>query len=357
MRKTSWIIRICFAFFLLSAFPLQAQDSSPIRVGIKPITPFVDFNDDGSYSGFSIDLWNTIAQRIGRDFEYVPYETVSEVLDAVRAEQVDVGIAAISITREREETLDFSQPMFNAGLQIMTPFESNVSQLATTAQVLTSQFAPILLILVAVVILLGHLVWLAERRVNENFPKTYFAGVGEGIWWAAASVVGTNDHAPKTLIGRIGAVVWVLIGIVMISNVTAAITTANTLGQLQGSIQNVSDLPGNRVVTVEGTTAANYLTDLGLGFRTVTAIEEAYPLLETGAADAVVYDAPVLRYHAHTEGAGRVHVVGGLFARQDYGIAFATDNILREEVDRALLSLQEDGTFAAIYVQWFGADE
>jgi polar amino acid transport system substrate-binding protein len=49
-----------------------------------------------------------------------------------------------------------------------------------------------------------------------------------------------------------------------------------------------------------------------------------------------------------------VQVVGEVFQKQDYGIAFPTGSELREEVNRALLDIQEDGTYNRIYDRWFG---
>jgi len=44
---------------------------------------------------------------------------VKELLSAVEDGRADLGIAAISITSERENRLDFSQPIMNAGMQIL----------------------------------------------------------------------------------------------------------------------------------------------------------------------------------------------------------------------------------------------
>ena len=44
---------------------------------------------------------------------------VGELLDAVVDGRADLGIAAISITSEREIRFDLSQPILNAGLQIL----------------------------------------------------------------------------------------------------------------------------------------------------------------------------------------------------------------------------------------------
>jgi voltage-gated potassium channel Kch len=57
----------------------------------------------------------------------------------------------------------------------------------------------------------GALIWLAERRHNEEqFRRDPAAGIGNGIWWSAVTMttVGYGDKAPVTLAGRVIALVW-----------------------------------------------------------------------------------------------------------------------------------------------------
>lgn len=341
----------CLSLLLIAAAPLAAQDD-PLRVAIKPLTPFV-IEDDGSYSGFSIDLWAAIAEHLSVPYEYVRFETVGEVLEAVRTGQADVGIAGISITREREGFLDFSQPMFNAGLQIMTSMRGSSPGFDLLLRLFQPELLIIPLIMIVVVVLVGHVIWLVERR-NPEFPDDYLPGVGEGIWWAASALIGGSDKMPRSLIGRVGAIVWVLTGIILVAYLTANLTAQNTVNQLQNNIRSVEDLPGRRIATVQNTTAQAYLREQGLLYVGVTAIEDAYDLLDAGAVDVIVYDSPVLLYYANTEGRGRFQVVGAVFARQDYGIALPTASRNRERIDLALLALIEDGQYDAIFRRWFG---
>ncbi len=92
---------------------------SAIKVGIKPLDPFVTKNGD-QYHGFSIDLWNEIARRNSRQTSYVWHDTLPSLLRDVQTTTVDVGTAGITITKDREQVLDFSYPMFDAGLEVMT---------------------------------------------------------------------------------------------------------------------------------------------------------------------------------------------------------------------------------------------
>lgn len=351
MNRAVAIALSCLIAFLIAS-PLSAQWEVR-RVAIKPLEPFVMVNDDGTFSGFSIDLIETIAQRNNWRIDWLYYETVGEVLEAVRSRQADIGIAGISITAEREQDLDFSQPMFNAGLQIMTRSTGDNPGLGLLRTLLQPQFLLIPMIMAVVIVIIGHIIWLVERK-NPDFPDDYLPGVSEGMWWAASSLIGAGDKMPKSPVGRIGALVWVVTGIILISLLTANLTAENTIAQLQSTITGIDDLPGKSIVTVENTTSAEWLQAHDLRFRTVERIESAYEMLESGSVDAIIYDSPVLLYHATTSGRGTVTLAGSLFARQDYGIALPSGSPDREGIDRVLLAMLEDGSYDTIYRRWFG---
>src|SRR6476659_10699108 len=97
----------------------SAQGSaSKLRVATRVVPPMV-IEDRGALRGFSIELWNSISARLNRTTEYLVMSDVGEVLDAVGDGRADLGNAAISLASERESRFDFSQPILNAGLQIL----------------------------------------------------------------------------------------------------------------------------------------------------------------------------------------------------------------------------------------------
>ncbi|MGH3841021.1 MAG: transporter substrate-binding domain-containing protein [Pseudonocardiaceae bacterium] len=55
-----------------------------------------------------------------RQTDYVWHDTLPSLLTDVQTSTVDVGIAGITITKDREQVLDFSYPMFSAGLEVLT---------------------------------------------------------------------------------------------------------------------------------------------------------------------------------------------------------------------------------------------
>ena len=335
-----------------------AQDGleTPVRVVTKPLDPFVIRTKQGEV-GFSIELWNEIAKRSNLRTEWVANDTVGQLLDTVKSGNADVGIAGISMTKEREDQLDFSYPVFDAGLQIMvTSGHSNGFR-----QLLSTVFTPTLgyfaLGLLVALVIAGHFVWAYQRR-HGDIPKTYVKGVGHGVWLAAATAlagdIGTG--APSRVFGRLITIVWLLVGVIIVAMFTASVTSRLTVDQISSDINGPGDLIGKHVVTVTNTTSSRYLDSINVTYQGVDKIEDAYPLLSSGAADAIVYDAPVLLRHTLTLGRSTEQIVGPIFNRESYGIAVPTGSPLRERINRALLDIRADGTYAAIYQRWFGAE-
>ncbi len=330
---------------------------APVRVVTKSIEPFV-FLGDGLPSGFSIDLWDLIALEAGLEFEYVVVDTVQEQLEAVQSGAADVAIAAITITQEREEDVDFSFSYFDSGLGILVRSSGGGSGVfsAITASPFTGDLLRLIALMAVIIIVSGHMIWLAERRRNTDFPRAYLPGVWEGIWWSAVTVttVGYGDRTPHSKFGRIFGLFWMFAGLFIIANFTASVTTQLTVSEIQNAINGPQDLYGKQVATVAGSTAATWLARQNITHVGVEFAEDAYALLESGRVDAVVYDYPVLRYHALNDRRGIVEVVGAPFDQEDYGIAFASTSPLREEVNRSLLRLRENGLYDSLYSEWFG---
>src|SRR5713226_1099941 len=130
---------------------LGEAQPAPLHVATRIIKPFV-FDQDGNLTGFSIELWQEIAIQLGTRTEYITKPTLIDLLGATQTGEADLAIAAISITEERERSGDFSQPMFDAGLQILTSAQGGGGG-GGIASILSAIFSPgFLFILVFVII-------------------------------------------------------------------------------------------------------------------------------------------------------------------------------------------------------------
>ena len=81
---------------------------------------------------------------------------------------------------------------------------------------------------------------------------------------------------------------------------------------------------------------------------------DMYMALMSRSVDAVFYDAPNVGYFAKTKGKGEVKTVGPLYEGQQYGIALVDGSEWVDDVNEALASRKEDGTYKEIYEKWFG---
>jgi polar amino acid transport system substrate-binding protein len=203
---------------------------------------------------------------------------------------------------------------------------------------------------------IGTLVWLFERRNNDQFASDPVRGIGAGLWWSAVTMttVGYGDKSPVTLGGRIVGLAWMFAALIIISFFTASITTALTVDRLESAIRGPEDLPRVTVASVAGSTSANYLDAHHITFRAVATPLEGLRVVAAGGVDAMVYDAPILQYLAKHELGGAVRVLPQVFDRQDYGIALPDGSALREPLNRALLDALAGDRWQALLERYLG---
>ncbi|HIP21799.1 MAG TPA: transporter substrate-binding domain-containing protein [Candidatus Pacebacteria bacterium] len=67
-----------------------------------------------------MDLLEEISKDNNIEYSLKDTSTFSELIKIVEGGEVDMSIANITITYDREVRMDFSQPIFDSGLQIIT---------------------------------------------------------------------------------------------------------------------------------------------------------------------------------------------------------------------------------------------
>ncbi len=348
--------------------PAAAQESGSdddpdtdqtLVVATKPLEPFV-FTDEAEPRGFSIDYWNEVAGLLGMETEWVVEEEVEDIIALAQAGEVDAAIAGISITREREAIIDFSQPYYISGQQIVTRTSTGGGAFRTLASLIGSgTFLVPLGILVVLVLVVSHLVWWFERgHDSDDFPQSYRQGIGEAVWWSTVSVI-TGGEAVKninTALSRLIAVFWMLVGLFLLAFVTARATSVLTVAELESDIAGIDDLSARPVGTVQETASVNFLQDeAGIIAREYEDLDTALAALLDEEIDAVVFDAPVVSYAVNQRYQNELLLVEPVEGRDPYGIALPADSELLEDVNAAVIEIGRDGTLDALLVEWFGS--
>jgi polar amino acid transport system substrate-binding protein len=101
--------------------PYHLIDPGQIRVAsMGDAKPYTFTDQNGEFSGFDVELFKDVAHRMGVDNVVFTGQDFSAILPAVANGQFDVGVAAIGITDERKQTVDFSDGYLAGYLTVMT---------------------------------------------------------------------------------------------------------------------------------------------------------------------------------------------------------------------------------------------
>jgi len=345
MRKTYILCSVIVLLVLgsiLSPGALCAQEGGGggkvLVVGTKVAPPFAIKGDDGRWRGIGIELWEGIAEDLGVEYEL--RETDLEgLLTGLEDGSLDVSVAALTVTAPRERRVDFTHPFYSSGLGIAVPAGGTAGWLHALRGLVRPRFLAVVGSLAGILFIAGLLVWLFERRRNPEQFGDGVHGLGSAFWWSAVTMttVGYGDKAPVSAGGRAVALVWMFASVIMISGFTAAIASSLTVARLGAKVQGPDDLPRARVATVTGSTSEAYLEERFLRYEAFDTLPEALDAVAAGAADAVVYDAPLLRYLTQRREGSGLQVLPQTFEPQLYAIALPQGSTLREPINRALL--------------------
>lgn len=122
------------------------------------------------------------------------------------------------------------------------------------------------------------------------------------------------------------------------------------------TIESIDDLNESHTVSTRlSSTSQTYLEEnTDAASDAYPEITEAYQALLTGHVDAALYDMPNVQYFMQQQGEGSMKIVGDMLTGEEYGIAFPKGSDLVEDVNEALSTLMENGTYGDIYEEYFG---
>jgi polar amino acid transport system substrate-binding protein len=356
-KRMSLIIAALTSALMIFVGPCQAQtqdensaiSSQPeLVVGTKEAPPFAMKAADGTWQGISIDLWRRIADELHLRYRFAEEPNVQGLIDGVATGKFDLAAAALTVTAERERILDFTQPFYATGLGIAVPIGGEPSWQPIIHTLTSFGFAQAIMALVGLALAVGLLVWLFERRHNEEFGGSVIKGISTGVWWSAVAMTQrhTGDLSPRTLSGRVVAIVWMIASIVTIAVFTASITSVLTIKHLQGEVHGVSDLASARVGAVTGTSTEEALARLRIPYRSFLTPQDGLKALRSHSLDAFVYDKPLLAWTIQQGFSSSIELIDTTFGSEEYAFVLSSNSPLRKVLDVAILD--------AVHSDWWG---
>ncbi len=347
--KVLLVVLVC-GFGTLANMGSAGSQTERVTVVTTEIAPFVERSGDRP-DGFYMEIWDDVATEIGIDYEVVWADSFTNMLERLERGDADVAVAPLAPTAEREARLDFSSAVISSGPQLGV-HERVLSDASLFGTLLGSGALRVLLYAGIGLVIIGHLIWLVERRDEDmsDFHHSYPRGVIDGIWWAAVTVttVGYGDMSPKSLRGRFVALVAMLASLFLVgafvSQVTADLSKAREL-----SVTSLEELDGRVVGTVAGSTFESYLMSQAVEVRGFDSQTEMFEAADSGTIDVVVTNPFALDALGEQYG---IAGVGDVLYEEFETFGLQQDSPWREPINAALADLQVDGHVQRVVDRW-----
>ena len=345
----SLIFLLCSVSFSMGQ-SIEENDtlSRTLLVGVSDFPPYSVKSPENLWDGISVDLWRQLADEQGLVFEFreVPKDSLLRMLEKG---ELDVALG-INASSQGEALVDFSPVYFISHLGAAGTSQQSLSSIA--AGILTYQFLEITIWISTLLLIIGVLIWLAERKGNpEQFggDRSIWSGIGSGFWWAGVTMttIGYGDKAPATFLGRALALLWMLVAMAITASLTAAIVSA--VGFDHGkNVKSVDDLRGRKVGVVAGSPTAAFLEAERIKFRKYPSVVDGLTALQEDKIKIFVDDVAGLRYALNENADFESEVEAVQLNYQYHAFAWQEDFPLQEELNRKMLEIMNSETFSGL---------
>lgn len=332
---------------------------SDLIVGYAGTEPFV-INENNNWKGISVEIWDLLAQESRLNYTVKSYSNVADALTDIENGKLDVLVGPTSITSDRAELVEFSQPYFQSSLAILSRID-DPSFLDRIAPLFTINLLYALIVFLFILACVGTLLWLAERKASpEQFPHEPTKGIANGMWCAIVtmSTTGYGDIAPITLMGRIVAGSWMVISILFATTMVAGIASSLTLSGLgKNTISSAEQFQNKKIAVLKNSPSVDFVNEYNGKTVLVESLEEGYKMLKNNDVQGFVFDRPQLKYFLEKNEDKDLTISIAGYLKQGYGFAFPLHSTRVSEFNINLLKLKEDGVLTDITTKWLGKEK
>ncbi|KAL0280963.1 UNVERIFIED_CONTAM: hypothetical protein PYX00_002104 [Menopon gallinae] len=360
------------------------------------------------WTGYCVDLAYKLSEMMNFDFEFSPPKSgdfgVKQpngkwdglVGDLARGE-TDIVVAAIMMTSEREEVIDFVAPYFDqSGISIMIRKPVRPTSLFKFMTVLRTE---VWVSIVGALTVTGIMIWLLDKyspysaRNNKQmypYPCREFT-LKESFWFALTSFTPQGGgEAPKALSGRTLVAAYWLFVVLMLATFTANLAAFLTVERMKSPVESLEQLARQSRINytvVKDSDAHNFFRNMKKAEDTLyrmwkeltlnassdqsqyrvwdypikeqyghilLAIDQTGPVqnqsvgiqkvLESEKGEfAFIHDSSAIKYEVYKN--CNLTEVGEVFAERPYAVAVQQGSQLQEEISRRILDLQKDRYF------------
>ncbi|HEY9756741.1 MAG TPA: transporter substrate-binding domain-containing protein [Oculatellaceae cyanobacterium] len=337
--------------------PSKDQSRRTLKVAVIDGPPWCMKDEDGHWTGMTIDLLREIAEELHFDYDFKE-TTLKGVQEMVHNSEVDLAGAGLAITAEREEKFDFSAPycVFDQTVAV------NADQQPSLVDIIRSTFLSwgflVIVLSLATITLVGAFVfWLLEQKGDsEYYAQKDWSAFARSILWSIMVLagrempksIGFDAQPPKTNLARGFAVAWMMVGILLLSLFTAGAASFLTSRQMQSIVNSPDDLRHVRCATVTGAAAQAYMDRHNIKYTTYPNDTDLLNALVARKIDAAVYASVPLSYYAKTSFSNKIVVLRFSLRHDFVALALPPDSSLRKALNAAILHVLESKRWQTI---------
>ncbi|XP_010868626.1 glutamate receptor ionotropic, kainate 4 isoform X1 [Esox lucius] len=345
------------------------------------------------YEGFCVDMLRELAQHLHFSYRLQlvadgmygtpgPNGTWTGMVGELISRKADLAIAGLTITSEREKVIDFSKPFMTLGISIMytahmtrqpsywsflDPFSPGVWLFMLLAYLMVS----------CVLFLVARLTpyeWCSSEPCLQGRCKLVLNQytLGNSLWFPVGGIMQQGTAiSPHALSTRCLSTVWWFFTLIIVSSYTANMAAFLTIQRMEVPIDSVDDLADQTTIeygTMQGGSTMNFFQNSQ--YETyqrmwnfmhakqnsvfVTSTEEGINRV-LNSNYAYLLESTMSEYYRQRN--CNLTQIGGLLDTKGYGIGMPLGSVYRDEIDMAILKLQEDNRLEMLKRKWWLEDK
>ncbi|KAK3594265.1 hypothetical protein CHS0354_023655 [Potamilus streckersoni] len=337
-----------------------------------------------NFIGFCVDFAREVARIVnftyeiclvkdGRYGEMLTNATWNGMVGELTRNEVDMAIAPISISSQRERVVDFTKPYMSLGISIMIK-KTAVKETSVFSFMDPLSYEIWMCILfayigVSVVLFLVSRFSPTEWHVEDGASITNDFTIANSLWYSLGAFMQQGcDISPRSVSGRIVGSVWWFFTLIIISSYTANLAAFLTVERMLTPIESAEDLAKQTEIqygTVESGSTKNFFkqSKVALYERMWAYMQSASPSVFVTTNEDGVKQVRKGNYAFLIESTTNDYInmrkpcdtmkVGANLDSKGYGIATPIGSDLRDQLTLAVLQLRESGTLENMKKEWW----
>jgi len=135
--------------------------------------------------------------------------------------------------------------------------------------------------------------------------------------------------------------IWMFTAVIVISGLTASISSSLTVHKLKTSISKFDDLRNISVGCVSGSGTAEFLEHYKIDYKDFNTVQDGLRAVDNDSLDAFVYDEAILQYFVNKDKyAEIIKVIPSAYFKEYFSFASNDDQLLKE-INEVLIGIIE----------------